>query len=301
MELRVGVVGLGPMGKALAGALIAAGHDLTVWDRDTEKVATTAMIGASTAVNARQVGSESDVVFTTLPDRDAVVQVALDAGTGILAGLNEGALMIDMTTADPGLAHLLGRAFSAAGRRFVDAPVSGKAPRMSVLIGASRAEIDNDTASLLADVATIVVYCGALGHGYAAKLVNQHVKYGWYLASAEALLIARRYGLDPATAVEAVLASSGSDRGFRDAAAYFLDDSAEIKKHANVRTIAKDVRLATELADTLDINSPTLTELKNFFDTAVDSPYAAVPFPASIALLEKLCVRQGATNSQEKL
>jgi 3-hydroxyisobutyrate dehydrogenase len=301
MELRVGVVGLGPMRKALAGALIAAGHDLTVWDRDTEKVATTAMIGASTAVNARQVGSESDVVFTTLPDRDAVLQVALDADTGILAGLNEGALMIDMTTADPDLAHLLGSTFSAAGRRFVDAPVSGKAPRMSVLIGASRAEIDNDTATLLADVASNVVYCGALGHGYAAKLVNQHVKYGWYLASAEALLIAKRYGLDPATAVEAVLASSGSDRGFRDAAAYFLDDSTEIKKHANVRTIAKDMRLAAELAHTLDINSPTLTELNNFFDTAVDSPYAAVPFPASIALLEKLCVRQGATNSQEKL
>ncbi len=301
MDLSVGVVGLGPMGKALAGALIAAGHDLTVWDRDTERVATTAMIGASTAVNARQVGSQSDVVFTTLPDRDAVVEVALDADTGILAGLREGALMIDMTTADPDLAHLLGSSFSAAGRRFVDAPVSGKAPRMSVLIGASRAEIDDDTAALLADIASIVIFCGALGHGYAAKLINQHVKYGWYLASAEALLIAKRYGLDPATAVEAVMASSGSDRGFRDAAAYFLNDSTEINKHAAVRTIAKDLRLAVELAHTLDVNSPTLTELNKFFDEAIDSPYAAAPFPASIALLERLRVGQGATNAQEKL
>jgi 3-hydroxyisobutyrate dehydrogenase len=288
MDLDVGVVGLGPMGKALAGALIAAGHDLTVWDRDAEKVATTAMIGAGTAVNARQVGVECDVVFTALPDRGAVLEVALDEDTGILAGLREGGLLIDMTTADPALALTLDRRFSEAGRRFVDAPVSGKAPRMSILLGARSGEFDDDVVALLKEVTSGQVYCGGRGSGYAAKLVNQHIKYAWYLASAEALLIAKRYGLDPHTAVEAVTTSSGSSRGFSDAAAYFLNDSVEINKHASAKVIAKDMRLASELADSLGVSSPTLAAVGDFFAAALESPYAGAPFPESIALLEML-------------
>jgi 3-hydroxyisobutyrate dehydrogenase len=293
MELSVGLVGLGPMGKALAGALIAAGHDVTVWDRDAEKVATTAMIGASTAVSAAQVATESDVVFTALPDPDAVLDVALGADIGILAGLREGGVLIDMTTATPDVAHTLDDAFSAAGRRFIDAPVSGKAPKMSILLGASRAEVDDDIVELLSDVASSIVYCGVRGGGYAAKLVNQHIKYAWYLASAEALLIAKRFGLDAKTAIDAVKASSGSTRGFDDAAAYFSNDSAAVSKHAPVSTIAKDVRLASELAGAVGVDSPSLAAVCEFFAEAEDSEYAHAPFPASIALLEALRIAAG--------
>jgi 3-hydroxyisobutyrate dehydrogenase len=299
-RMDLGVIGLGPMGQALAAALIAAGHNLTVWDRDAAKVATTAMLGASTAVNARQVAGESDVVFTVLPGRDAVLEVALDDDSGIMAGLREGGLMLDMTTADPGLARILDRAFSTAGRRFVDAPVSGKAPRMSILLGATRAELDHDTVSLLNDVASALIYCGARGSGYAAKLINQHIKYASYLASAEALLIAQRYGLQPRTAIDAVTASSGWSRGFGDAAAYFLHDTTEIQKHAAVTTIAKDMRLAAELADSQDVASPTLSAVNEFFAQAAVSQYAADPFPASIALLEKMRINgQAGAHSQD--
>lgn len=301
MDLDVGVVGLGPMGKALASALIASGHDLTVWDRDAEKIATTAMLGAGTAVDARQVGAQCDVVFTALPDRDAVLEVALDEDAGILAGLREGGLLVEMTTADPALARTLDSAFRAAGRRFVDAPVSGKAPRMSVLLGARHDELDDDVVALLNEVSSTLVHCGARGSGYAAKLVNQHIKYAWYLASAEALLIAKRYGLDPQTAIEAVTTSSGSSRGFADAAAYFLHDSAEIKKHAAVSTIAKDMKLTADFASTVGVHSPTLAAVDDFFAHVLDSPYATRPFPESIALLETLRVdAEGAMKSREQ-
>jgi 3-hydroxyisobutyrate dehydrogenase-like beta-hydroxyacid dehydrogenase len=290
MELSVGVVGLGPMGAALASALIAAGHELTVWDRDAEKVATTAMIGASTAVSAAQVAAESDVVFTALPDPRAVLDVALGADTGILSGLGEGGVLIDMTTATPDVAQTLNDAFGAAGRRFIDAPVSGKAPKMSILLGATPAEVDDDIVELLSDVASSIVYCGVRGSGYVAKLVNQHIKYAWYLASAEALLIAKRYGLDAQTTVDAVKASSGSTRGFDDAAAYFLNDTGAVSKHAPVSTIAKDMRLAAELADSVGVDSPSLAVVREFLTEAEDGDYAHAPFPASIALLETLRV-----------
>jgi 3-hydroxyisobutyrate dehydrogenase-like beta-hydroxyacid dehydrogenase len=302
VDLDVGVVGLGRMGNALASALIAAGNDVTVWDRDAEKIATTAMLGAGTAVDARQVGAQCDVVFTALPGRDAVLEVALDEDTGLLAGLRDGGLMIEMTTADPDLAATLDEAFHAAGRRFVDAPVSGKAPRMTVLLGARPTELDDDVVALLHQVSSALVYCGGRGRGYAAKLVNQHIKYAWYLASAEALLIAKRFGLDPQRAVEAVTASSGASRGFDDAAAYFLQDSTEIKKHAAVSTIAKDMKLAAQLASTVGVYSPTLATVDEFFDHVLDSSYATQPFPESIALLESLrVVAEGASKSRKQL
>jgi 3-hydroxyisobutyrate dehydrogenase-like beta-hydroxyacid dehydrogenase len=187
----------------------------------------------------------------------------------------------------------LNDAFGTAGRRFIDAPVSGKAPKMSILLGATPAEVDDDIVELLSDVASSIVYCGVRGGGYAAKLVNQHIKYAWYLASAEALLIAKRYGLDAQTTVDAVKACSGSTRGFDDAAAYFLNEDNAVSKHAPVSTIAKDMRLAAELASSVGVDSPSLAVVGEFFTEADGGEYANAPFPASIALLEALRTTAG--------
>lgn len=285
VDPRVGVVGLGPMGKALATALVAAGYEVTVWDRDTGKVAATAMIGASSGVDAAHVGASSDVVFTALPDGAAVTEVAVDGERGILAGLADGAVLADMTTAGPAVAARLDTEFTAAGRRFLDAPVSGRAPRMTVLLGAGPGEFA-DVENVLREVSTSFVHCGARGAGYATKLIHQQIKYGAYLASGEALLVARRFGLDPATTVEAIRRSSGAGGGFADAAAYFLGDRAEIARHGPARTIVKDMRLAAELAGDTGVEAPVLMSVAAFFERADNGEHAEQPYPMSTALLE---------------
>lgn len=295
---QVGVVGLGPMGRALAGALLAKGYDVVGWDRAPDRRAAAAAAGVVTAAGAREAAAGSGVVFTALPHAEAVLEVALDRERGVLAGLPAGALMIDMTTAGPPLAQWLDREFTAAGRRFVDAPVSGKAPGMTVLVGAEQGEL-GAAEQVLGDVASAVVHCGGRGAGYAAKLVNQHIKYAWYLASSEALLIAKRWGLDMRTAVDAVERSSGASRGFADAAAYLLDDAAEIAAHGPARTIAKDMMLASELAAAAGVHSPTLAVTTEFFGLLDAGEYAEQPFPAGNALLETLRTGADADDSEE--
>ena len=285
MDPRVGVVGLGPMGTALASALVTAGYEVTVWDRDRGKAATTAMIAASSAVDAAHVAAASDVVFTTLPDGAAVTEMVFAEKRGILAGLAEGAVLADMTTAGPALAARLDTEFTATGRRFLDAPVSGRAPEMSVLLGAGAGEFA-DVEQVLRDVSTSLVHCGARGAGYGTKLVHQQIKYGAYLASCEALLVAQRFGLDSAATVEAVRASSGAGGGYADAAAYFLGDRAEISRHGPARTIAKDMRLAAELAEDTGVEVPMLRNVAAFFERAVAGEYAEQPYPMTTALLE---------------
>ncbi|MBD0423649.1 NAD(P)-dependent oxidoreductase [Streptomyces sp. TRM S81-3] len=288
------------MGRALAGALLSKGYDVVGWDRDPERRTAAAAAGVTAVGDAREAAAGSDVVFTVLPHAGAVLEVALDAERGILGGLADGALLIDMTTAGPPLAHRLHGEFTAVGRRFVDAPVSGKAPGMTVLLGAEEGEL-GEAEQVLRDVASSVVHCGSRGAGYAVKLVNQHIKYAWYLASSEALLVAREWGLDTRTVVEAVERSSGASRGFADAAAYFLDDAAEVAAHGPARTIAKDMVLAAELAEAAGVSSPTLSVVTDFFGRLVASDYADRPFPAGNALLETLRTGRCADDVEETL
>ncbi|MEV6119260.1 NAD(P)-dependent oxidoreductase [Streptomyces sp. NPDC052077] len=284
---QVGVVGLGPMGLALAEALGSAGYAVLGWDRAPDRCAAAAAAGVAAAGSARGAAAGSEVVFTVLPHAEAVLQVALDPEHGILAGLPEGAVLMDMTTAGPPLAHRLDAEFAAVGRRFVDAPVSGRAPTMAVLLGAEEGEL-GAAEQVLRDVSSSVVHCGRRGAGYAVKLVNQHIKYAWYLASSEALLIAREWGLDVRTVVAGVERSSGGSRGFTDAAAYFLGDTARVDARGPARTIAKDMVLAGELAEAAGVQSPTLSVTTDFFSRLDASEYADKPFPVGNALLETL-------------
>jgi len=284
---RVGVVGLGGMGKALTESLLAEGYQVTCYDSRPEALAVVCMYGASSAVSARQVAESSDVVLTFLPGPAEVLEVALDPEVGVLAGLAPGAAMIDMSTCSPTVADTVGEAFAAAGRSFIDAPVSGKAPRMTVLVGGEEGILGDDE-QVLRDVSTTLIYCGRLGSGYATKLLNQHVKYSWYLASAEALLIARRMGLDAAAVATAIEQCSGGDSGLTTAAEYYRQDARAMRRHAPASTIEKDMILAEAMAADAGVDSPTVSVVADFFRSVSSTPFRAMPYPQSNELLETI-------------
>lgn len=286
---HVGVVGLGGMGKTLAESLIAADHPVAVWDRHTDRVATTAMIGGAPTVSPRQLAEQSDVIFLALPNPTAVREVLYDGDTGVLAGLRAGALIVDMTTGDPELAQDVAQRVAALGNgaRYVDAPVSGTAPNLTVMIG-GEAGVLGAAESVVQDVAGALIYAGTLGDGFATKLVHQHVKYATHLAAAEALVIAQQAGLDVSMVIDAIERSSGVVGGFKGVAEYYGGNKRAVAKHAPATTIAKDMRLAAALADSLGVTSATLSAAVEFFDTAVEGEYAKRPYPESTELLTQL-------------
>ncbi|MBV5247116.1 NAD(P)-dependent oxidoreductase, partial [Mycolicibacterium sp. PAM1] len=192
---RVGVIGLGGMGSALAASLLATDHYVVCFDIRPDVLRPIVELGAEAAADARELAGACDVVLTFLPGPSQVLEVALGSERGVLAGLADGAALLDMSTCNPEVAAIIGQAYDAAGRRFVDCPVSRKAPNMTVLVGGPSGVLGPD-ADVLAAVSRTLVYCGQRGAGYATKLLNQHIKYSWYLASAEALLIAEAMGLN---------------------------------------------------------------------------------------------------------
>jgi 3-hydroxyisobutyrate dehydrogenase-like beta-hydroxyacid dehydrogenase len=229
----------------------------------------------------------SDVIITFLPGPREVRDVALDPDSGVLAGLRSGAAMLDMSTCGPDLALELGAAFEARGRRFVDCPVSRKAPQMTVLVGGEPGVLGADE-DMLTAVSRVIVHCGRLGSGYAVKLLNQHVKYSWYLASAEALLVAEALELDAETVANAIEQSSGSDSGFSTAAKYFRGDVDGMRTHAPASTIEKDLSLAEAMATTAGVRSPLLSEAADFFRAVGGTSFRERPYPESTELLQAL-------------
>jgi 3-hydroxyisobutyrate dehydrogenase-like beta-hydroxyacid dehydrogenase len=284
---RVGVIGLGNMGTALLDCLLDAGYPTLCHDLRPEPVATMVARGAGAASHPRDLAERSDVVITFLPGPRQVASAALDPEYGVLAGLSERAILLDMSTCGPDTAQLLGRDFDAAGRRYVDCPVSRRAPEMTVLVGGQPGVLGRAEAVVRAASRTLV-YCGSRGAGYAIKLLNQHVKYAWYLASAEALVVARQLGLDPELVASAIGQCSGGESGLSAAALYFRADAAGMRSRAPARTIEKDTLLAEAMAQDAGVRSRTLDVLTDFFLTVADTDYRERPYPESSELLERL-------------
>jgi 3-hydroxyisobutyrate dehydrogenase len=132
--MRIGFIGTGTMGNP-AHCLIDAGHQVTVHDLRREATANLCDLGPRWAGSPRATAEDSDVVFTSLPGPAQVEQAALDPSTGILAGLKPGGAYIDMTTNAPGVVRRIADACRARGVAMLDAPVSGRPPGMTIMVG----------------------------------------------------------------------------------------------------------------------------------------------------------------------
>ena len=186
--MQIGFIGTGTMGTPIAGCLIDVGHRLTVFDIRPE--ATQALVGrgADSVDSPRAVAEHSEVVFTSLPGPDQMEPAVLDPVTGILAGLRSGTCYIDLTTNAPTVARRVGEACHAKGVAMLDAPVSGRPPGMTVMIGGDHGIFARHR-PLFDAIARNVFYVGEAGAGCIAKLVTQYLGYTNFVAALEGLLI----------------------------------------------------------------------------------------------------------------
>jgi 2-hydroxy-3-oxopropionate reductase len=212
---RIGFIGLGIMGKPMAGNLIAAGYSLTVHSRGSGPAEALAARGATAAGSPREVAAVSDVVITMLPDSPDVEAVVLGTD-GIAEGISEGALFVDMSTIGPATSRKIAAVLSERGVDAVDAPVSGGEPaaqsgNLSIMAGGSEDAVDR--ARPIFDVlGKSTTYIGPAGAGQVAKAANQVVVALTIQAVAEALVLARKAGVDPARVREALLGGFAQSR-----------------------------------------------------------------------------------------
>jgi 2-hydroxy-3-oxopropionate reductase len=195
----VGFVGLGVMGRPMARNLLRAGQRVVVWNRSPGPAAELAAAGATVARTPAELASAAPVVLTMLPDLPQVEEV-LQRDDGLLAGMGTGSLLVVMGTVSPVGVRELGARLEPDGVSLVDAPVSGgdvgaEQATLSIMVGGRPQDVAR-VRPLLEAMGTTVDHLGPLGAGQLAKACNQIVVAATLTALSEALVLARKGGLD---------------------------------------------------------------------------------------------------------
>jgi 3-hydroxyisobutyrate dehydrogenase len=196
--MKVGWVGPGIMGSRMLRRLGAAGHEVHVYARSSERARTLAEAGLVTVAGLGEL-ADRDVVFTMLPGPAEIESVVLGTA-GLLAVLGEASTIVDMSTSSPALAERIATEGHARGIAVLDAPVSGgpsgaEDGTLSIMVGGDGAAL-RTVEPLLNALGSRIVYFGAPGNGQRAKLVNQILVAATTVAVAEAFTTARDLGLD---------------------------------------------------------------------------------------------------------
>ena len=212
-ETTVGYVGLGNLGVHLAASLLRAGYKVTVTDLNRDAAAGLLSAGAVWADTAKDVAAASDVVFTCLPS-PGVVDTVVAGPTGVLNGLRPGGTWIDNSTNDRSETLRLAGVAAAAGIRVLEAPVTGgvhkaAAGEITVLVGGDEALFEEHR-DVLAAIGDPVLYMGPLGSAAVIKVITNMLAFVNLVSVGEALMLAKRGGLDLGKSFEAILNSSGN-------------------------------------------------------------------------------------------
>jgi 3-hydroxyisobutyrate dehydrogenase len=255
----VGFVGLGMMGWPMARNLAAAGYALVVRDADAGREERFAAEHGCTAARTPAAFAETGVVLTMLPDDHAVRAALCEWEGGIAKALPSGAVVVDMSSSNPLGTKALGEQLTELGIGLVDAPVSGGVTRaesgtLTLMVGGDDEAIAAAT-PVLEVLGERLFRTGPLGSGHAMKSLNNFVGGATYAVVAEALIVGKRYGLDPDTMIDVMNASTG--RSFNTEIVFA--DHVLTGNYATgfaLGLLAKDVGIAAALADTSGVDAP---------------------------------------------
>ena len=283
--MKVGYIGTGTMGNPMARCLLDAGHTVTVYDVRREATTNLCELGAHWAGSPRAVAAAAAVVFTSLPGPTEAEQVALDPDDGILAGLAAGGAWIDTTTNAPSLIRRLAEVCRGRGVDLLDAPVSGRPPAMTMMVGGDPAVFETHR-PLLEGMGRDVFYVGETASGCIAKLVTQYLGYCAFIAGLEGMLIGAKAGIDLDILAKIIPVSAGSSSVLNRATDAILDRS--FASNGTLDIVAKDMHLACQLAREAQSPASIGAIADDLFQRAQAQGMGADGFPAVARILEQL-------------
>jgi len=204
---KIGFVGLGIMGKPMATNLIKAGYELAVYDIVPERVSELVRAGAKRGRSGKDVAARSEVVITMLPNSPQVIDAVLGPG-GILEGAKAGTILIDMSSIAPRASREIAAKAQGKGVVMLDAPVSGGEPKaiegkLAIMVGGP-ADAFEQVKDILGVMGATVIRVGDIGSGNVTKLANQIIVALNIAGMSEAIVLAKKAGVDPQKVFQAI-------------------------------------------------------------------------------------------------
>jgi 3-hydroxyisobutyrate dehydrogenase-like beta-hydroxyacid dehydrogenase len=289
MSTTIGFVGLGAMGSRIVGRLIDAGYDVYATNRTKSKAQPLIDRGVRWLDMPREVAAAADVVFSMVSD-DAALEAIAAGPDGILAGLGEGKVYVDMSTVSPRASRELAARVDALGAQMLDAPVSGSIPQaqsgtLTIMVGGER-HAYAVAEPVLHELGQSVTHIGPNGQGLLLKLAINISLAVQTLAFSEGLVLAERGGIDAQLAADVMSASAIGSPMLKARVPFLLD----LPEHAwfDVTLMEKDVRLAREAAGELAVALPSATVAGEMLAKADELGYGHRDLAALRAVLEEV-------------
>ena len=262
---KIGLIGLGIMGKPMAKNMLKAGYDLTVSDLNPASVAEVVAAGAKSATNA-EIGETCDVVLTMVPNSPQVKAVML-GDDGVAAHMKPGAVFIDMSSINPVASKEIAAELAKQGVEMLDAPVSGGEPKaidgtLSFMVGGKQ-EVFDLCKPLLETMGASVVRCGEVGAGNTTKLANQIIVACNIQALSEAMTLAKMAGVDPELVFQAIKGGLAGSTVMNAKAPMML--SGDDKPGFKIDLHIKDLNNALDCAHTVGSPLPMTAAVQEIF------------------------------------
>lgn len=272
--MKIGFIGTGVMGNAIAQNLLKAHHQLWVYNRTKSKTDNLVALGATWCDTPQAVTEQAEIIFTMLGFPQDVEQVYFQEN-GIFKAQVQGKILVDMTTSKPTLAQKIAATGQAAGAQVLDAPVSGgdvgaKNGTLTIMVGGQQATFDQ-LQPIFQAIGSQVNLFGGPGAGQNTKMANQIMIAGTMTGMSEMLVYAKAAGLDLNKVLETVGGGSAANWSLSNYGPRILKEDFQpgfYSKH-----FLKDLRIALDTADEMHLDLPATQQAKDLYEKLVDQKH----------------------------
>ncbi len=287
--LKIGYIGLGLMGKSMAGNILNAGYPLVVHNRSRAAVDELVAKGASGASSPSEVAAQVDVVFTNLPDSPDVEQVTLGEH-GIMESAREGMIFVDNSTIKPATARYISDKLAEMGVQSLDAPVSGgdigaRDGTLTIMVGGPADALEK-VMPVFKVIGKNITHVGKSGAGQVTKACNQIMVAAQMAAMGELLVFAKKTGVDPQKVVEAIGSGAAQCWSLDVKPARLFAGNRQPGFKAYMQ--AKDLGIVMETAREYGIPLPVTAESTQLFNAMLQMGMADLDNSAVIGVIERL-------------
>jgi 3-hydroxyisobutyrate dehydrogenase len=265
-RLNIGWIGTGVMGNAMCGHLLAAGHRITLFNRNRSKAENLICQGAQWCESPLAVARVSDIVFSMVGFPADVEQVLLSA-QGVLAGAKPGMVLVDMTTSSPDLAHRIYTAAKKLDVSALDAPVSGgdigaRDATLAIMVGGDKAAFEK-ILPLFQVLGRNIAHMGAPGAGQHTKMCNQILIAGTIIGTVESLLYAHRMGMDQNAVIDVIGQGAASSWTINNLGRRIA--KGDFNPGFFIKHYVKDMGIALDEAQRANLSLPGLALVHQFY------------------------------------
>ena len=268
---KITVLGMGAMGSRMAISLLKAGHDVTVWNRSSDKTKLVEQAGAKVADTPCQASRDAEFVISMVRDNEASQRVWLD-NDGALGGMSQEAIAIESSTLTLAWVEELGQKFRQQGIAFVDAPVAGTRPQAEAgqliyFVGGDRSTFTR-VQPILQTMGQVVNYVGTLGSGMTVKLAVNSLFTVQVAVMAELIGTLHKSGINEAEAIEIITSTPICSPAVKIAATAML--ARKFTPLFPIELVAKDLNYAIETAKLNNTTLPLTEKTRQIYDTAIE-------------------------------